>query len=179
MSRVGKQPITVPSGVSVDYSEPVITVKGSKATLTREIHPKVVLKIEDNVITIAPVDESREARALWGLTRSLVNNMVVGVSEGFTKVLEVIGVGYRAEAEGQVLNLALGFSHPVNFPLPDGITASVDKQNRITLQGADKELLGLTAARIRALRKPEPYKGKGVKYADEVIQRKAGKAGAK
>jgi large subunit ribosomal protein L6 len=163
----------------VDYKAPTLVVKGAKATLSREIHPMVVLDIDSSVITVKPKDESREARALWGLTRSLINNMVIGVSEGFTRVLEVIGVGYRAEAQGQILNLALGFSHPVNFPLPDGISASVDKQNRITLQGADKELLGLTAARIRALRKPEPYKGKGVKYAEETIQRKVGKAGSK
>lgn len=179
MSRVGKKPIPLPSGVTVDYKAPTLVVKGAKATLSREIHPMVVLDIDSSVITVKPKDESREARALWGLTRSLINNMVIGVSEGFTRVLEVIGVGYRAEAQGQILNLALGFSHPVNFPLPDGISASVDKQNRITLQGADKELLGLTAARIRALRKPEPYKGKGVKYAEETIQRKVGKAGSK
>ena len=179
MSRVGKKPIPLPQGVTVEYKAPTLVVKGPKATLSREIHPMVVLDIDSSVITVKPQDESRDARALWGLTRSLINNMVVGVSEGFTRVLEVIGVGYRAEAQGQVLNLALGFSHPVNFPLPDGITASVDKQNRITLQGSDKELLGLTAARIRALRKPEPYKGKGVKYAEETIQRKVGKAGSK
>ena len=137
------------------------------------------LKIDGSVITVSPVDESREARALWGLTRTLVNNMVVGVGEGFTRVLEVIGVGYRAEAKGDILHLALGYSKPIDFPIPKGISFEVDKQNRITLKGADKELLGLTAARIRALRKPEPYKGKGVKYAEEVIQRKVGKAGAK
>lgn len=179
MSRVGKQPINIPQGVTVDYKEPVITVKGPKGTLSREVHPKVQLSIQDGVISIAPKEESRDARALWGLTRSLVNNMVVGVSTGFTRVLEVIGVGYRAEAQGQTLNLALGYSHPIEFPLPQGITAAVDKQNRITLEGYDKELLGLTAARLRALRKPEPYKGKGVKYAEEQIQRKVGKAGAK
>ena len=179
MSRVGKQPINIPQGVTVDYKEPVVTVKGPKGTLSREVHPKVQLNIQDGVITITPKEETRDARALWGLTRSLVNNMVVGVSTGFTRVLEVIGVGYRAEAQGQTLNLALGYSHPIEFPLPKGITAAVDKQNRITLEGYDKELLGLTAARIRALRKPEPYKGKGVKYAEEQIQRKVGKAGAK
>jgi large subunit ribosomal protein L6 len=179
MSRVGKQPINVPQGVTVDYKEPVVTVKGPKGTLSREVHPKVQLDIKDGVITVSPREETRDARALWGLTRSLVNNMVVGVSTGFTRVLEVIGVGYRADVQGQTLNLALGYSHPIEFPLPKGITAAVDKQNRITLEGFDKELLGLTAARIRALRKPEPYKGKGVKYAEEQIQRKVGKAGAK
>jgi large subunit ribosomal protein L6 len=179
MSRVGKQPINVPQGVTVDYKEPVVTVKGPKGTLSREVHPKVQLDIKDGVITVSPREETRDARALWGLTRSLVNNMVVGVSTGFTRVLEVIGVGYRADVQGQTLNLALGYSHPIEFPLPKGITAAVDKQNRITLEGSDKELLGLTAARIRAFRKPEPYKGKGVKYAEEQIQRKVGKAGAK
>lgn len=179
MSRVGKQPINIPKGVTVDYKEPVITVKGPKGTLSREVHPKIHMDIQDGVITVSPKEESRDARALWGLTRSLVNNMVVGVSTGFTRVLEVIGVGYRADVQGQTLNLALGYSHPIEFPLPKGITAAVDKQNRITLEGSDKELLGLTAARIRALRKPEPYKGKGVKYAEEQILRKVGKAGAK
>jgi large subunit ribosomal protein L6 len=169
----------VPQGVTIDYKMPKLTVKGPKATLSRDIHPKVELVFEDSVILVKPVDESREARALWGLTRSLVNNMVVGVSTGFTRVLEVIGVGYRADVQGNGLNLALGYSHPIQFPLPEGITAEVDKQNRITLHGADKELLGLTAARIRALRKPEPYKGKGVKYAEETVQRKVGKAGGK
>jgi large subunit ribosomal protein L6 len=179
MSRVGKLPIPVPKDVKVDYKRPLLKVTGGKTTLTREIHPKVDLKIEDSVITVIPMDEGREARALWGLTRSLVNNMVVGVSTGFTRVLEVIGVGYRADVQGKGIHFNLGYSHPIDFPLPDGITAEIDKQNRITLKGADKELLGLTAARIRALRKPEPYKGKGIKYAEETIQRKVGKAGAK
>ncbi|MBU2551592.1 MAG: 50S ribosomal protein L6 [Proteobacteria bacterium] len=179
MSRVGKRPIEIPAGVKVEYEPPVVTVSGPRATLKREIHPKVNLNIEGAVITVTPVDDSRDARALWGLTRSLVYNMVAGVSTGFTRVLEVIGVGYRAEAKEQAIHFALGYSHPIHFPLPDGITAEVDKQNRITLTGADKELLGLTAARIRALRKPEPYKGKGVKYAEEVILRKVGKAGAR
>jgi large subunit ribosomal protein L6 len=179
MSRVGKKPINIPQGVKVDWQPPRLSVTGGKTTLSREIHPQVELKFEDSVITVNPVDESIESRALWGLTRSLVNNMVVGVSTGFTRVLEVIGVGYRAEAQGDALVLNLGYSHPINFKLPEGITAEVDKQNRITLKGADKELLGLTAARIRALRKPEPYKGKGVKYVEETIQRKVGKAGKK
>ncbi|MFH1136298.1 MAG: 50S ribosomal protein L6 [Pseudomonadota bacterium] len=179
MSRVGKKPIPLPQGVTVEYTAPILVVKGAKATLRREIHPLAILEIEPTVITVKPKDDSRDARAIWGLTRTLISNMVVGVSQGFTRVLEVIGVGYRAEAKEQVLNMALGFSHPVNFPLPDGISASVDKQNKITLQGADKELLGLTAARLRALRKPEPYKGKGVKYAEETIVRKVGKAGSK
>ncbi|MFH1091780.1 MAG: 50S ribosomal protein L6 [Pseudomonadota bacterium] len=179
MSRVGKQPIEIPQGVTINYEGQELTVKGAKATLKRQIHPKVRLKIEGQVITVTPAEESREARALWGLTRTLVSNMVTGVSQGFSRGLEVIGVGYRAELQGQSINFALGYSHPINFPLPEGISATVDKQNRITLTGADKELLGLTAARIRALRRPEPYKGKGIKYAEEVIRRKVGKAGAK
>lgn len=179
MSRVGKKPVEVPKEVKVEYRNQVLTVKGPKGVLRREIHPKIVLNINGPVITFVPMDQGREARALWGLTRSLVANMVKGVSVGFTRVLEIVGVGYRAEVKGRVLNLALGYSHPVEFSLPEEISASVDKQNRITLQGADKELLGLTAARIRSLRKPEPYKGKGIKYAEEVIQRKVGKAGVK
>jgi len=179
MSRVGKQPIEVPQGVTIDYQAPHLTVKGAKEALAREIHPKVKLDIDGSVITVSPVDQSREARALWGLTRTLVANMVIGVSAGFTKALDVVGVGYRVEVQGDALHFNIGYSHPIDFPLPQGITASVDRQNRITLQGANKELLGLTAARIRALRKPEPYKGKGIKYADEVIKRKVGKAGAK
>ncbi len=179
MSRVGKKPIEVPKGVTVEYHEAHLQVKGPKGTLEREIHPKVALNIEGSVMTVTPVDDSREARAIWGLTRTLVANMVDGVSKGFTRVLEVIGVGYKVEVDGGMVKLTVGYSHPVNFNLPEGIAASVDKQNRITLEGYDKELLGLTAARIRAVRKPEPYKGKGIKYAEEVIQRKVGKAGSK
>ena len=179
MSRIGKLPIQVPAGVTIDYKEPHLTVKGGRGLLEREIHPKVKLDINGSTITVSPVDESREAKALWGLFRSLVNNMVLGVSQGFQRVLEINGVGYRADSQGDTINFALGYSHPIEFKLPEGISAAVDKQNRITLEGADKELLGLTAARIRALRKPEPYKGKGIKYAEEVIQRKVGKAGAK
>lgn len=179
MSRIGKKPITIPHGVTVKYEAPALTVKGPKGTLDRDIHPRVSLVIDKGTITVEPNDQSREARCLWGLTRTLVSNMVIGVSTGFTRMLDVIGVGYRAEAQQQSIKLSLGFSHPVDFPLPAGISATVDKTNRITLTGSDKELLGMTAARLRALRKPEPYKGKGVKYAEEIIQRKVGKAGAK
>lgn len=180
MSRVGKRPIEIPSGVTVDYKFPAISVKGEKTVLQRTLPPKVSLKIEGNIITVVPDDESsQECNAMWGLTRSLVFNMVEGVSNGFSKELEIVGVGYRAEISGNNINLALGYSHPVVFELPEGISAEVDRQTRIKITGADKELVGLTAARIRALRKPEPYKGKGIKYVDEVIKRKVGKAGAK
>ncbi|MBW1709292.1 MAG: 50S ribosomal protein L6 [Deltaproteobacteria bacterium] len=179
MSRVGKRPIEIPAGVTVDYQPPVITVKGSKITLKRTLPPKASLKIDGQIITVSPDDETREARAMWGLTRSLVANMVEGVHTGFIKELEIVGVGYRADLKGDTLTLNLGYSHPVEFSLPEGITATVNKQNRIVIKGADKELVGLTAARIRALRKPEPYKGKGVRYAGEVIRRKVGKTGVK
>jgi len=179
MSRVGKRPIEIPSGVTVEFAPPLMKVKGGKGALERTLPPKVSLEIEDGAITVRPLDESREARAMWGLTRTLVSNMVVGVSDGFTKELEIVGVGYRADLQGDILALSLGYSHPVDFKLPTGISATVDRQTKIVLSGADKELLGLTAARIRALRKPEPYKGKGIRYANEVVRRKVGKAGAK
>jgi len=172
-------PIEIPSGVEVDYKHPDITVTGKNSTLRRTLNHLVKLEIKDQVIAVVPVDDSRDARAMWGLTRTLVANMVQGVSVGFNRVLEVIGTGYRADIQGDTLNMSLGFSHPIVFALPEGVTGTVDRQNRITLTSADKELLGLTAAKIRAFRKPEPYKGKGIKYADEVIQRKVGKAGAK
>jgi large subunit ribosomal protein L6 len=173
-------PITIPSGVKVEWQAPMIKVTGGKTTLTRKLHPKINLSVSAADVTVTPVDQSAECRALWGLSRTLVNNMVVGVSTGFTKVLEMTGVGWRAEADGQVLKLSLGFSHPVNFQLPKGITAQVDpKTNKITLSGADKEVVGEMAAKIRALRKPEPYKGKGIRYEGEHIIRKVGKAGGK
>jgi large subunit ribosomal protein L6 len=181
MSRIGKKPIVIPSGVKVEWQAPQIKVTGGKTTLTRTLHPRIAVEVSGQAVTVAPLDaSSQEGRALWGLTRTLINNMVVGVSAGFTKVLEMTGVGWRAEAEGQTLKLSLGFSHPVNFPLTHGLTAQVDaKTNRITLSGPDKEALGEAAAKIRALRKPEPYKGKGIRYAGEHIVRKVGKAGGK
>jgi len=180
MSRIGKMPITIPSGVKVEWQAPMIKVTGGKTTLTRKLHPKISLDVTADNISVNPVDQSGESRALWGLSRTLVNNMVVGVSTGFTKILEMTGVGWRAEVDGQTLKLSLGFSHPVNFPLPQGISAQVDpKTYKITLTGADKEVLGEAAAKIRALRKPEPYKGKGIRYAGEYIIRKVGKAGGK
>lgn len=180
MSRIGKMPISLPNGVKVEWKAPEIKVTGGKTTLTRKIHPNISVDVSANTVTVSPIDNSNESRALWGLSRTLINNMVVGVSTGFTKVLEMTGVGWRAETEGQTLKLTLGFSHPVNFPLPSGISAQVDpKTNKITLSGADKEVLGEVAAKIRALRKPEPYKGKGIRYEGEYIIRKVGKAGGK
>ncbi len=179
MSRVGKQPVSVPDGVQVTFDETKIEVKGPKGALSRELHPLVRVSQEDGNITVTPVDDSLKARGLWGLFRSLIQNMVTGVSQGYTKVLEINGVGYRAEAAGNALKLTLGFSHPVEFALPEGINAAVEKNTVITLSGIDKELLGQTAATIRAFRPPEPYKGKGIKYAEETIRRKVGKAGVK
>lgn len=180
MSRIGKMTISVPNGVKVEWQAPTIKVTGGKTTLTRKLHPKISLDVSSEAVNVKPADESKECMALWGLSRTLVNNMVVGVASGFTKVLEMTGVGWRAEADGQNLKLSLGFSHPVNFPLPQGISAQVDpKTNKITLNGADKEVLGEVAAKIRALRKPEPYKGKGIRYEGEYIVRKVGKAGGK
>ncbi len=178
MSRVGKKPIPIPAKTKVTISNGVVIVQGEKGKIERSIHPDVELKMEGDVLTVVPVSEQqRNAGAMQGLVRSLVANMVTGVSTGFKRVLEINGIGYRAEVSGQVLNLALGFSHPINFELPQGVSASVDKKNAITLEGIDKELLGRTAAAIRKLRPPEPYKGKGIKYAEERIIRKAGKSG--
>ncbi len=179
MSRIGKQPIPVPNGVKVELRGTHITVSGKKGTLERDLRPEMRIRIEDNQIVCEPLGTSKQVMALWGLTRTLINNMVIGVSEGFTRVLNVEGVGYRASVSGSTLTLNVGYSSPVSFPLPDGITGEVSKDNAITLQGVDKELIGLTAARIRAVRKPEPYKGKGIRYAGEYVARKVGKAGGK
>lgn len=179
MSRVGKKTIIIPDKTSVDYKDRVVVVKGEKGTLTRTIHPAVDLEIKDSTISVKIEQEDRKTRSLQGLTRSLVANMVDGVSKGFERVLEINGIGYRAEMKGNSIVLNLGYSHPIDFPLPDGISATVDKKNAIRLTGIDKERVGQTAASIRKLRKPEPYKGKGVKYAEEYIQRKAGKTGTK
>jgi large subunit ribosomal protein L6 len=179
MSRVGKRPIPLPPEVKVDSLGAEIQVTGSRGTLRRRVPPRVRVDVADGSIQVTPADRSREARAMHGLTRTLINNMVVGVTDGYSRVLEVNGVGYRADVKGDTLHLNVGYSHPVQFKLPAGIEATVDKQNRITLNGIDKELLGLTAAKIRAFRRAEPYKGKGIRYAGEVIRRKVGKAGAK
>ena len=180
MSRIGKMPITIPAGVKVDITaDNVITVKGAKETLTRALHPDMKIEIEGETITVTRPSDNKEHRSLHGLTRTLVNNMVIGVTDGFTKTLEINGVGYRAAMQGKVLNLTLGYSHPVNYEAEAGITIEVPSPNQIIVKGADKERVGAVAAKIRSFRAPEPYKGKGIKYADEYIRRKEGKTGAK
>ena len=179
MSRIGKAPITVPSGVEVTIAGRTVTVKGPKGTLTREVPGEITVRKEESTLLVERPNDERQNRAMHGLSRTLVNNMVVGVTEGFAKELDIVGVGYRAEAQGQNLRLALGFSHPVIVPAPDGITFEVPAQTKIIVKGIDKELVGQVAADIRAIRKPEPYKGKGVRYANERVLRKAGKAGKK
>ncbi|MEJ2097079.1 MAG: 50S ribosomal protein L6 [Deltaproteobacteria bacterium] len=179
MSRVGKKPIPVPEKTTVQYKNKVITVKGERGTLTREVHPAVDLQVENNVIRVTMETETRENQALQGLTRSLVANMLTGVSSGFERVMEINGIGYRAELKGNSILFNLGYSQPIDFKLPEGISAAIEKNNVVKLSGIDKELLGRTAASIRQLRPPEPYKGKGIKYAEEYIQRKAGKTGTK
>ena len=179
MSRVGKKPIPVPDKVKVTYTDGLLTVEGQKGKLTRSINSEVKLQIADEQIEVIPNTENRQGQALRGLVRSLVANMVTGVDAGFERVLEIHGIGYRAEAQGNSILFNLGYSHPIHFDLPEGISATVDKNNVVRVNGIDKELVGQTAARIRELRPPEPYKGKGVKYQEEYIQRKAGKAGTK
>ena len=179
MSRVGKKPIPVPEKTKLTYSDGVLTVEGQKGRLSRPIHPDVNLQIEGDTIQVIPLKQSKTNLALQGLTRSLVSNMVVGVNSGFEKVLEIAGIGYRAEVKGNTLVLNLGFSHPIHFDLPEGISAAVDRNNVVKLSGIDKEKVGQTAASIRRLRPPEPYKSKGIKYAGEYIRRKAGKTGTK
>jgi large subunit ribosomal protein L6 len=177
MSRIGKKPITVPSGVDVAIEGRRITVKGPKGTLERSIPATISVRQDDGTLLVERPDDERANRALHGLTRSLLNNMVVGVTDGFRKELEIVGVGYRATAQGpNKLELALGFSHPVHVDAPDGVTFEVPAPTRIAVVGIDKETVGQVAADIRAIRKPEPYKGKGVRYAGEYVRRKAGKA---
>jgi large subunit ribosomal protein L6 len=178
MSRIGKNPIEIPSGVEVSVGASEIQVKGPKGTLTTAVHPAVAYSIEDGKVSVARADDTREARAQHGLRRTLLANCVEGVSKGFEKGLEVIGVGYKVSVQGPKVVLNVGFSHPVEFDLPAGIEARVEG-SKLILQGIDKQLLGEVAARIRRVRPPEPYKGKGIKYIDEVIRRKAGKSGAK
>ena len=180
MSRIGNAPVAVPSGVEVTVADGNITVKGPKGTLSREIPGGIEVTQDDGALNFVRPNDERKNKALHGLTRSLVNNMVIGVTDGFKKQLEIVGVGYRAEAQGpNALRLNLGFSHPVNVAAPEGITFEVPAPTQIVVNGIDKEVVGQVAANIRSIRKPEPYKGKGVRYSGERILRKAGKAGKK
>ncbi len=178
MSRIGRLPISVPSGVSVDIDGSTVTVKGPKGTLKHEVaSPIEVAKDEDGTVTVTRPNDERLSRSLHGLTRTLVSNMVVGVTDGYTKALEISGTGYRVVAKGSDLEFALGYSHPINIEAPDGISFAVESPTKFSVSGIDKQQVGEVAAKLRKLRKPDPYKGKGVRYAGEVIRRKAGKAG--
>ena len=179
MSRVGTKPISIPASTKVSYQDRLLTIEGKKGKLSRQIHPAVELTIQDGILKVVPASEAKETDALQGLTRSLVANMLTGVSQGFERVLEISGIGYRAELKGKLLVLHLGFSTPKEFELPDGVSAAIEKNTVIKLSSIDKEELGQTAASIRRMKPPEPYKGKGIKYAEERIQKKAGKTGTK
>lgn len=176
MSRVGKKPIPVPETTKITFTDRVLTVEGTKGKLSRTIHPDVALDIEDNQIQLSVRRNDKKTKAQWGTARALVANMVTGVNQGFERVLEINGIGYRAEVKGNSIDLNLGFSQPIHFDLPEGISAQVEK-NTLRLSGIDKEKLGFAASSIRKFRPPEPYKGKGVKYAEEIVVRKAGKTG--
>ncbi|MFO7558009.1 MAG: 50S ribosomal protein L6 [Desulfobacterales bacterium] len=178
MSRIGKKPVEIPEKVKIEYKDRVLTVKGEKGTLAGTVNPLVDLDINENLIVVTMEKETRSTMALQGMTRSLVANMITGVAKGFERSLEINGIGYRAEVKGNTIVFNLGYSHPINFELPNGISASVEKST-VKISGIDNQLLGQTAATIRKLRPPEPYKGKGIKYAEERIKRKAGKTGTK
>ena len=178
MSRIGKKPVTILDKVNVTIADRLVDVKGPNGHLSLTHHPGVTVEQKEKEIIVNPVDDSNKNRALWGLTRTLVDNMVVGVTTGFTKNLVFTGVGYKAAVAGSKLTLNLGYSHPIDYELPEGVAAKVTK-NEIAISGADKALVGFVAAKVRSFRPPEPYKGKGIKYADETIIRKAGKTGAK
>ncbi len=175
MSRIGKEPIKIPDGVEIEIKEQKVRVKGPKGVLEREIHPRIKVELKDGNLLVKRESDDRFQRSLHGLYRSLINNMVIGVTEGFTKSLEIVGVGYRVEKKGSCLVFSLGFSHPIIFSPPDGIELEANGRI-IKVSGIDKELVGLVAAKIRSFRPPEPYKGKGIKYVGEEIKRKAGKA---
>ncbi|WP_234123246.1 50S ribosomal protein L6 [Clostridium hydrogenum] len=178
MSRIGKQPVVVPSGVTISVTpDNVVTVKGSKGELTKAMHKDIKITVEDNQVVVTRPSDDKNHRALHGLTRALINNMVVGVTEGYTKTLELVGVGYRAQLKGKNLTLSLGYSHPVEVSAVPGVDFETPDTNTILVKGIDKELVGAVAADIRTWREPEPYKGKGIKYKDEVIRRKEGKTG--
>jgi large subunit ribosomal protein L6 len=177
MSRIGKQPVPVPSGVEVSIDGPVVTVKGPKGTLSHKVAAPITVANEDGSVTVSRPDDERESRALHGLTRTLIANMVTGVTQGYEKKLEIVGTGYRVAAKGSDLEFALGFSHPVVITPPQGISFAVESPTKLSVSGIDKQLVGEVAANIRKLRKPEPYKGKGIRYAGEQVRRKVGKAG--
>ncbi len=180
MSRIGRMPIAIPAGVTVEVAENnKVTVKGPKGTLERVMVPEMEIKVDGAVATVSRPNDLKRMKSLHGLTRTLLNNMIVGVTEGYEKVLEINGVGYRAQKQGKKLVLSLGYSHPVEMEDPEGIETVLDGQNKITVKGIDKEKVGQYAAEIRDKRRPEPYKGKGIKYADETIRRKVGKTGKK
>jgi large subunit ribosomal protein L6 len=180
MSRIGKKPVPIPAGVKVVMDGSTVRAEGPRGKLSQHVPSGLAVAVEDGTLTVAREAETRTLRALHGLTRSLIANMVHGVKDGFERKLEIVGIGYRAQLQGKNLQFSLGYSHPVVFPLPEGIQAEVERQVSITLRGADKALLGQTAAQIRSLRKPNPYKGKGIRYAEEQVRRKVGKkAGAK
>ena len=182
MSRIGRKPVSIPQGVKLNLDGAVVRAEGPKGKLSQPIPAGLSAKIENNQLVISRSGEDRKVRALHGLARALMFNMVTGVKDGFERKLEIVGIGYRAQLQGRVITLALGYSHPVLFPLPEGVTAEIDRQVSITLRGADKAVLGQTAAKLRALREPDPYKGKGIRYQNEVVRRKVGKkagAGAK
>ena len=175
MSRIGKKPIEIPSGVTLTLDGQTVTVKGPKGQLSWTVVEEVEIKQEDGVLTLSPRDDSQRSRSMWGLSRTLVGNMVDGVTKGYEETLELVGVGYRAAMKGNALSMQLGFSHDVDIQAPQGISFAVPKQTEIKISGIDKQLVGETAARIRRIRPPEPYKGKGVRYAGEQVRRKEGK----
>ena len=179
MSRIGKLPVAIPPGVTIDIAESAVTVKGPKGTLSQQYSPEVSVKVEGDTVVLTRIDDSKRAKSMHGLYRNLVNNMVRGVSEGFTKTLLINGVGYRAEVQGQAIVLNLGYSNPVEYPIPEDLSITCDGPTKITVSGIDKQRVGQTSAEIRSIRPPEPYKGKGVRYEDEYVRRKVGKAGVK
>lgn len=179
MSRIGKMPVNIPAEVKVALSGAEMTVQGPKGKLSQKLPEVVDVNVAADVVSVQRRSDDKKDASMQGLTRTLIANMVEGVTNGFERVLEITGVGYRAEASGKSLNLSLGYSHPIDYPLPEGITVEVEKQTKVTVRGIDKQLVGATAAKIRSFRPPEPYKGKGIRYSDERILRKAGKAGKK
>ena len=179
MSRIGKMPIPVPTGVEVKIDGSTVSVKGPKGTLTHVVPTPIEVSLEDNTIVVARPDDERHSRSLHGLTRTLIANQITGVTTGYTKGLEIVGTGYRVTAKGSDIEFALGYSHPIFVKAPEGITFTVEGNTKLTVSGIDKQAVGEVAANLRKLRKPEPYKGKGVRYAGEVVRRKAGKAGKK